>query len=344
VDVGPALAAELLAAAVVVGMTLYALLAGADFGAGIWQALAARSASPAEREQVHAAVGPVWEANHVWLIFVLVILHTAFPPALAALARALWLPLLLALAGIVMRGAGFAFRPREPALRRERRAWEGVFAGASVAAPFFLGCAVGAVAEGRLPVTAAGEFTGHATSWASPFSLFAGLLAVALCAHLAAVYLARESAQWGPSDLAPLWRRRAIATSIVVGGLALAGIAVLALSAPALWRAFAARAPALVALSVAAGLATLLALARRRFTLAAGAAALAVASVLWGGWVAQHPMLVPPALSLQAARAPDAVLSATVVVAVVGAVLTAPALLYLMRVFKTARRGPVPRG
>jgi cytochrome bd ubiquinol oxidase subunit II len=332
--------AELLGAAIVAGMTLYALLAGADFGAGIWQALAARRATPDEREQVHAAVGPVWEANHVWLIFVLVLLHTAFPPALAALARALWLPLLLALAGIVLRGAGFAFRPREPARRRERRAWEGVFAGASVAAPFFLGCAVGAVAEGRLPVTASGEFEGTATSWVSPMSLYVGLLAVALCAHLAAVYLARESSQWGPRELLPLWRRRAIGTSIVVGVLAMLGIAVLAATSMELWRTFVSRAAPLVLLSAAGGLATLLFLARGRFTFAAAAAALAVSSVIWGGWVAQHPMLVPPALSLRNAAAPDSVLSATLWVSVVGMALTAPALWALIRVFKTERRAP----
>ncbi len=329
--------AEALADVLVLALVAYALLAGADFGAGIWQAIAGAHAGPEEREQVHAAVGPVWEANHVWLIFVFVLLHTAFPTAIAAIARALWLPLALGLAGIVFRGAGFAFRPREPALRRERRRWEAVFATASVAAPFFLGCAVGAVASGDLPVEADGSFHGTPLSWVSPLSIFAGVLAVAFCAHLAAVYLARESFHAGREALYAVWRRRAVRTTVVVGLAALLGLAVMAATARDTWTGFRARALPIVSTAMGAGLASLLLLLGRRHTAAAAAAALSVAVVIGGGWLAQAPLLVPPAISVESAKAPDSVISAALATVVVGAALTAPSLWFLLRVFKSAR-------
>lgn len=331
--------AEALALILVLALVAYALLAGADFGAGIWQALKGSRASPEEREQIHAAVGPVWEANHVWLIFVLVLLHTAFPPAVAAIGRALWMPLSLALVGIVFRGAGFAFRPREPSRRGERRRWEGVFGGASVAAPFFLGCAVGAVASGSLPIDADGAFHGHALSWVSPFSLFVGVLAVATSSYLAATYLARESFHADRRALHALWRRRAIASGVVVACAAAAGLAVMAFDAPRVWDRFRDHALALVLSAGTAGVASLGLLLRRRHTLAAAAAALAVATLLWGGWLAQSPTLIPPHVTIDSAKAPDSVLAATLATVVGGAVLTAPALWFLLRVFKSAYAG-----
>jgi len=328
--------------AIALGVTLYALLAGADFGAGIWQALLGPRASEREREQVHDAVGPVWEANHVWLIFVIVLLFTAFPPAIAAIARALWVPLLLALAGIVLRGAGFAFRPRDRARRGERRAWDRVFSGASLAAPLFLGAALGAVAEGRLRVTPSGGFEGGPWDWVSPLSLYTGVLGVGLCAHLAAVYLARESALSRERDLESLWRRRALLSGAVVGALALGGIGVVEATAQDLARAMEGKAWPFVVASGAAGVAALGALLARRPTIAAAAAGLAVATVLWGWFAARWPWLVPPAIRADEARAPHAVLSAAAWSTAVGALLVAPSLYALLRVFKSARAARKP--
>jgi cytochrome d ubiquinol oxidase subunit II len=329
--------------AIALGVTLYALFAGADFGAGIWQALLGPQASERERRQVHDAVGPVWEANHVWLIFVVVLLFTAFPPAIAAVARALWVPLLLALAGIVLRGAGFAFRPREPARRGERRAWDRVFSGASLAAPLFLGASLGAVAEGHLRVTATGGFEGRSFDWLTPLSAYVGVLAVGLCAHLAAVYLVRESALAGAKDLESIWRRRALASGTVVGALAAGGIAVVAATAPDLASAMREKAWPFVLVSMGAGLAGIGLLLRRRPTLSAAAAALAVAAVLGGWFAARWPWLVPPAIRADEAAAPRPVLSAAAWSTAIGIVLVAPSMFALLRVFKSAR-GARPRG
>ena len=328
--------------AILVGLTLYALLAGADFGAGAWQALLGKRMTPAEREQVHDAVGPVWEANHVWLIFVFVLLHTGFPTAFAAVARSLWTPLLLGLLGIVLRGAAFAFRPRDPARRAERRAWESVFAFASVFAPFFLAAAAAALTEGRLPIARDGSFQGHAFSWVSPLSLYAGCLSVALCTHLTAVYLARESAQEGDGAALSVWRRRALRSGVVTGALALAGVGVVAWAAPALWEGFRARSVTLVALSAVGGVGALAALVAGRYTLAAAGAGLAVASVLWGAVAGPYPVLVPPVLRVEDARGPDAVLVAAAWSVAAGFAVLAPSLFYLFRVFKSARAPAAP--
>jgi cytochrome d ubiquinol oxidase subunit II len=324
-------------------VTLYALLGGADFGAGVWQAWAGRRAGPREREQVHAAVGPVWEANHVWLVFAFVVLLTAFPTALEAVARALWLPLLLALAGIVLRGAGFAFRPRDPARKGEARAWEALFGGASVAAPFFLGASLGALAEGRLAVTRDGGFDGTATSWVSPLSLWVGAMAVGICALLAAAYLARESSLARDAEMLEVWRRRATWAGVVDGVLAVGGVAVVATTAPDLWDGFRARSLPFVAVSAVGGVGSVVALVARRFTAAAAGAALAVSCVLWGWFAARHPYLVPPAITAESARAPRATLVAAAWTVVVGGALVAPSTLALLRVFKSERAARVGR-
>ena len=182
---------------VFLGLTVYALFGGADFGAGVWEVNTAMQASPKERKLLFSAIGPVWEANHVWLIFVLVAVFGAFPVAFAAICQALWLPLSLALVGIVFRGAGFALRTYSTGDERQQFAWEVVFAVGSTAAPFFLGACVGALASGKLELAADGRFEGnYLTGWLSPMALFTGFFVVVMCAFLAAVYLARGAADW----------------------------------------------------------------------------------------------------------------------------------------------------
>lgn len=323
-------------------LTLYVLLGGADFGAGIWEVNTALQASDDERALLYRAIGPVWEANHVWLIFVLVTLHAAFPTAFAALGRALWLPLLLALGGIVFRGAAFAFRTYAVGARRQQALWGALFAAASTAAPFFLGAAAGAVASGRLPVTPAGAFTGdYLADWLSPVAIFNGFFTVGICAYLAAIYLTREARRSAEATLVELWRRRALATGIWMGVLSLAGLALLATELPALWDGLTARAWPLVALAVVAGFGSLLALWYQRFTAAVVAAGVTVGSVVWGWGVAQYPALIPPSITVQSAKAPDAVLWAMIAGIGLGMVLLIPSLGWLMALFKgTPRRSP----
>ncbi len=324
------------------GLTLYAVLGGADFGAGVWEFNTALRAPEEQRQLIYTAIGPVWETNHVWLIFVLVGLWSGFPPAYAGLSQALFVPLLLALGGIVFRGVGYAFRLYAAELVEHARIWQAVFAVASTAAPFFLGVVAGAVAAG-LPVDAAGRFTGSfATGWISPTAVFGGFFTVGVCAYVAAVFMTREAHLHLPSA-ETVWRRRALLTGLVMGGLAALGIAVVAVDAPVLWDGFRQRAWPLVAVSAVAGLWSLVAMVRQRYLAAGIAAAGAVAAVVWGWAAAQYPFLVPPELTIEAARGPEAVLRVMVWGIVGGGLLLVPALWYLFALFKgRPPQAPVP--
>ncbi|HEX3725822.1 MAG TPA: cytochrome d ubiquinol oxidase subunit II [Pirellulales bacterium] len=320
-----------------VAITAYALLAGADFGAGVWEVNTALQASDRERRLLYDAIGPVWEANHVWLIFVIVALFGSFPSAFAVICQALWVPLTLALVGIVFRGVGFAFRSYTVGAARQQFAWGVVFAAGSTAAPFFLGASVGALASGQLPISTEGRFEGdYLTGWIAPLSLFTGFFVVGMCAYLAAVFLVREAAQTGDRGLVLLWRARAMATGIWMGLLALAGLAYVA-SDSSLWQGFHERSWPLVAGSVVAGFLSLWSLAVERFRSAVLGAAAAVTSVIWGWGLAQYPFLVPPTITVEAAKAPDNVLWLLLITTFAGAGLLLPALGYLFYLFKTRR-------
>src|SRR6476619_542263 len=204
------------------GVTAYALFGGADFGAGFWD-LTAGGARRGERPRalVDHSIGPVWEANHVWLIFCLVVLWTAFAETFASIMLTLFVPLSLAAFGIVLRGSSFAFR-KEVRRVSSQRNFGVAFAISSVLVPFCLGAAAGAVASGRVP---AGGVAGDPwSSWLNPTSILGGVLAVTVCAYLAAVYLVWDAQRFGSPDMVEYFRRRAIATAIVAGGVALAGI------------------------------------------------------------------------------------------------------------------------
>ncbi len=319
------------------GGMLYAVLGGADFGGGVWELTAARRASVEERTLIRRAIGPVWEANHVWLIFVIVVLWSAFPPAFAGLTQALWVPLFLALAGIVFRGVAFAFRGHVAGHTRQEALWGRVFALASTAAPFFLGAAVGAVASG-LEVDASGTFSGDIlTGWLSPMAVFGAFFAVAVCAFLASAYLTREAAAAGDVALTDRWRRRALLTGALVGVLATGGIALVTVDAPEVWDGMRERAWPLIIVMVTSNLLSLWGLWRRRWNLAAVGAAGTVAAIMWGWALAQYPLLVPSQLTVDAAKAPDTVLTIMAWGVVAGLVLLVPALVLLFSLFKTQR-------
>jgi cytochrome d ubiquinol oxidase subunit II len=326
-------------------LTLYALLGGADFGAGVWEVNTALKSSDRERAMLHAAIGPVWEANHVWLILVLVTMFAAFPVAFAGVFRALWLPLLLALTGVVFRGIGFAFRTYTSGGARQQAAWDAVFAIGSTAAPFFLGASVGAVASGKLAIAGDGGFDGnYLTGWISSLSLFTGFFVVGMCAFLSSVYLAREISGLGDRTLVLLWRRRALTTGGMTGILALAGIVLVATGAPLLWEGFRVRSWPLVCGSMIGGFASLYSLVVERYRAAVVCAAIAVSAVIWAWGIAQFPMIVPPTISLDDTKAPANVLWLLVATIGIGALLLFPALGYLLYLFKTGRsEGTTPR-
>ncbi len=320
------------------GLTLYALLGGADFGGGVWEFNTVLLSPEEERRLIYRAIGPVWEANHVWLIFVLAGLWTGFPTAFAGLCRALWLPLLLALVGIVFRGVGFAYRSYAAGSTRQQEVWGGVFAFASTAAPFFLGACAGAIASGKLAIDPEGGYHGDPLfGWLASISIYTGFFGVGLCAYLAAVYLCREAWSEGRPELVEVWRRRALATGLWMGFLAVAGLAVVASDAPALWNGLLDRGWPLVAVSMVAGVASLGALWARRFALANLGAGTAVATVLWAWAVAQYPALIPPDVTVQSTKSPDPVLRATLGAIAAGAVLLVPSLGLLFHLFKGKR-------
>jgi cytochrome d ubiquinol oxidase subunit II len=224
---------DVCAAVMFVGIILYALLAGADFGAGLWD-LVAGSAEHGQptRALIEESIAPVWEANHVWLIFVLVTLWTAFPTAFAPIMSTLYVPLTIAAVGIILRGAAFAFR-KETATHPLRRLFGVTFASSSVLTPFMLGAVVGGIASGRVP---AGEQTGDALrSWLNPTSMLGGAMAVVVCAFLAAVYLTADAERRGREKLVVAFRRRAVGSAVVAGVVALVGVFVLKHDAPDLF-------------------------------------------------------------------------------------------------------------
>jgi cytochrome d ubiquinol oxidase subunit II len=325
-------AADLLLVLTFAGLTAYALFGGADFGAGFWDLIGSRGEDgTAQRGLIDDVIGPVWEANHVWLIFAIVVVWTAFPPVFAAVASTLYIPLTLAAFGIILRGSGFAFRKATHGQRGEGL-FGRIFGVSSVLTPFFLGTIAGAVASGRVPPgNAAGDVVG---SWLNPASLLGGILAVGLCAYLAAVYLTADARRRGQEAIAEAFRRRALASGIVVGVVALLGIVILSFDAPRLAGGLGGRGLPLVIASALGGLTSLVLLWTRRFTLARGAAALAVGSVLWGWAVAQYPELLVGHLNVTDAAASETTLVVLLTCLLVGAVLVIPSLLLLYYLFQ----------
>lgn len=319
--------AEALLALMWVGVTAYALFGGADFGAGFWDLVAGGpQRGSAQRRLIEHSIGPVWEANHVWLIFVLVMLWTGFPEAFAAIASSLYVPLTLVAAGVILRGAGFAFRKAVTGVALERL-FGATFAASSVITPFFLGTVAGAVASGRVP---AGIAEAHPVrSFVNPTSLLGGVLAVVVCAYLAAVYLTADARRAGEAELVEAFRRRALASGAATGVVVLGGIGVLHADAPALFDGLTGRGLPLVVLSAIAGAVSLLCVWQRRFVAARVAAASAVTAVLWGWAAGQYPDLLTGELTIRQAAAAPATLRAVLLSLIVGAVLVVPALVAL---------------
>jgi cytochrome d ubiquinol oxidase subunit II len=303
-------------------VTLYAVLGGADFGGGLWDLLAGgdrRGRGP--RRLIEESITPVWEANHVWLVFALVIFWTGFPDAFAAVMTVAALPLWLALAGIVLRGAGFAFR-KEVSGSGARRVFGTAFAFSSLLTPFFMGTVIGAIATGQVPADAS-----HASlpAWTSATSLLTGLVFVGACGYLAAVYLVGEAARRGDRRLQAYFIRRAQAAGIVTGALSLATLAELHTSNAALYSRLTGRALPLVILAGLCGLAVLALLTAGRLRGVRVIAALGVAAVIWGWGVAQYPVLLPgTAVTLSNAGAPRATLVAIVVLFVAAVLIVGP--------------------
>jgi cytochrome bd ubiquinol oxidase subunit II len=312
---------------ILVGLIAYAVLAGADFGAGFWQLSGGGGERGREiREHAHHAMGPVWEANHVWLIFVLVVCWTAYPTAFGSIASTLAIPLFIGGIGIIMRGTAYALRSGTSTEREQRRVEIGSGI-SSILTPFALGAVIGGIASGRVPVgNAAGDLV---TSWLNPTSILIGVLAVVTAAYLAAVYLAADAVRAGYSELAEAFRVRALATALVAGGVAVAGLVVVHYDAEDLWDGLTSGwGLAAVVVSAAAGVGTLALVWRRRYEPARATAALAVAAVIAGWGFAQRPDILP-GLTIEEAAAGRSTLIAIIVSLALGALVLVPSLALL---------------
>jgi cytochrome d ubiquinol oxidase subunit II len=316
------------AGAMFVGVIAYALFGGADFGSGFFDLTAGGAARGAElRTQIDHSIGPVWEANHVWLIYVLVMWWTGFPEAFAAAMSTLILPMLFALLGIVLRGAAFAFR-KYAATLAQARLFGVVFAGSSLITPFFLGTVAGAVASGRVPADGRGD---RWSSWLNPTSLIGGVIAVGTCAFLAGVFLVADADRSDNQRLVSALRTRTLAVAVVTGAVVFAGLLPVREDAPTLWDGLTGRALPFVLVSAAAGVGTILLLIARRFAVARVTAVAAVAAVVSGWGVGQYPWLLVDELRIADAGGAGATLVGLLVASALATVIVVPALAYLYR-------------
>ena len=303
-------------------VTAYAVFGGADFGAGFWDLVAGGAKrGEAPREVIDHSIGPVWEANHVWLVFIFVVLWTGFPEAYASIMLTVFVPLTIAALGIVLRGSSFAFR-KTVFLTRDRRNFGAAFAISSVLVPYCMGAVAGAIASGRIP--AGGEAGDPWSSWINPTSILGGVLAVVVVAYLAGVYLVWDARRLGQPEMEDYFRRRAVVAAVVAGVVAFVGIFVLRADATYVFHGLTARALPLVVLSALCGIGSLVLLNRKAHRGARILAIGAVASVVAGWGVAQWDYMLPTSLTVADAAAPDGTLQAILAATVLFVLVVVP--------------------
>ena len=331
--------AEVIAGILWLALTAYAVLAGADFGGGVWDLFASGPRASEQRSAVAEAMGPVWEANHVWLIFMITGLFTAFPVTFGVLALALYVPFTIAMTGIVLRGASFAFRAHGAEAVGPASPWGVIFGVASIVTPFFLGTAAAADASGSIHAPGGQLASGFLDGWTTPLAVVIGLFALSICAYLAATYLMVENED-RPALLAD-FRRRAIAAALVSGVLALLAVAISFFEGSRLIQTLTGRGLPLFVLALLNGPVALWAVWRSRPRIARVAVIGQVVLVLWAWAIGQWPYLVPPDLTISATAAPAATLTGMLVVISIGGIFLVPSLWLLFRVFKA--RNPQAR-
>lgn len=324
----------IIAGIMIASLVFYVLFGGADYGGGVWDLFAFGERAKRQRELIADAIGPVWEANHVWLILVIVVLFTAFPPAFAAIATALHIPLTLLLIGIILRGTAFTFRTYDAQRDDVQRRWSLVFSIASIITPILLGVTLGAIASGQIRVENGVVTTGYFNSWLAPFPLAVGFFALALFAYLAAVYLTLET---GERDLQEDFRRRALASGAVVGLLALVVFLLAETGAPTVRAGISRSSWAIILhlLTAVSATGAFYALWTRKYKLARAFAAAQATLILLGWALAQFPYLIEPDVTITSAAAPRITLQLLLGALAAGALLLFPSYYYLFRIFKS---------
>jgi cytochrome bd ubiquinol oxidase subunit II len=326
--------ATICAALIWFALIAYAVLGGADFGGGVWDLLARGPRAEKQRAAIASALGPVWEANNVWLIFVIVLTWTTFPIVYAAISTALFIPLTLALVGIIFRGAAFGFRSAYGRRIGVAEAWGYVFSVASVVTPFLLGMIAGAIAGGDIHIHGRQVVANYWTTWTTPFAFACGAFALGLCSVLAATYLTAEAQTNGDHQMLGIFLPRAIlagAATAVIGAIA----ALLARwEEPVLWEGLVGRALPLSLGAVLVGLATAATLVLGRYRLARMLVAAETALIIAAWGVAQYPYLIVPDLTLQNAASPASTLTFAIISSLLGMLILLPSLWYLFVIFK----------
>jgi cytochrome d ubiquinol oxidase subunit II len=329
---------EIVAGIMVLALNAYVLMGGADFGGGVWDLLAGGPRRDQQRELISKSIAPIWEANHVWLIVVVVLLFTAFPLAYSTLGIVLHIPITLMLVGIVFRGSAFVFRSYGSRARAPRRRWGIAFAAASAVTPVVLGMIIGSIATGDV-ATASGRVGAASFAevfiapWLAPFPIVIGLFALALFALLAAVYLTLEAKE--DSALRDDFRARALIAAIVVAVLAAIALLLSPREAPRVMAGVVGGSWSwlLHLCTATAAVTAIVALWRRNFPLARVAAAAQVSLILWGWILAQYPFIIPTTLSIRQASAPEVTLRLLLIGLGGGAIVLIPSLRYLLRTF-----------
>lgn len=324
----------LLGGAVVVSLIAYVLFGGADFGGGVWDLVASGPRRQAQRALIAEVIGPIWEANHVWLILVVVLLFSCFPPVFTRLSVALHVPLTLMLVGIVLRGSAFTFRAYDRPDDDVQRRWGAVFAVASLVTPVVQGLCAGALVAGALPVTPAGSFAdAYLHPWLTAYAMSVGVLVLVLYAFLAAVYLTVEAKD---EALREDFRARALLSGAALFGTALVALVLSRDAAPHIWRGLLRSGFALPIqlVTAACALTALAGLWTRRYVIARVGAAMQVTCIIAGWAIAQYPYAILPDLDLVASSAPAVTQRLVLGALAAGTVVLVPSLVYLFRIFK----------
>jgi cytochrome bd ubiquinol oxidase subunit II len=323
----------LIAATMLVSLILYALMGGADYGGGMWDLLTSGPRAQPQRHAIADAIAPIWEANHVWLILVIVLLFTAFPRAFSVIMIALHIPVTAMLIGIVLRGSAFVFRKYDSSADAVQRRWSAIFGIASFFTPFFQGLVLGALTSGDIHLVGDRVTTGFLAGWLTPFALTCGLFALALFAVLAATYLTVDT-QAQP-DLQNDFRLRALWAEATLIPLAIIVFITSKGGAPLMYHGLTNWwAPLLLGWTALSALTATLALWARRFSLARIAAVAQVSFILVGWGLAQFPHLVAPDVTIQNAAAPESTLKLLLLALGAGAIILLPSLIYLFQIFK----------
>ena len=324
-----------IAGSIVVALNLYMLMGGADYGGGVWDLLASGPRARQQRVLIAKAIGPVWEANHVWLILAITVMFTAFPVAFSTITTFLHLPLLLMLVGLVFRGSAFAFRSYDPYSEGSNATWGLVFSISSLLTPILLGITLGSIASGRLVSTSPTGFREtYVDPWLAPFPIAVGFFALSLFAFLAAVYLTLETSD---RDLREDFRARSLWAGVFAGFMALVVFLLAEHGAPALREQMVQSSWTwpLQAITAIAAIGAYVALWKRRFLMARLAAIVQASLILWGWAMAQFPNLIMPHITIQETAAPFATLRLLAIALVAGAVVLLPSFVYLLRIFKS---------